>query len=143
MFIFSSNSVKYSFEYKLSKIYRVTHSEVLSISPKIVRAGKDIAAGETEIISHGISNFSGELRDLLLQYSHEEPMVLSHGISNFSGELRDLLLQYKPDSGDPDLIHASLGNVSGVLIEALISHVVETDTIHGSLENITGVLENV
>ena len=117
MFIFSSNSVKYSFEYKLSKIYRVTHSEVLSISPKIVRAGKDIAAGETEIISHGISNFSGELRDLLLQY--------------------------KPDSGDPDLIHASLGNVSGVLIEALISHVVETDTIHGSLENITGVLENV
>ena len=143
MFIFSSNSARYVFDYKLSKPYRVNYTESVIISPSILTLSKETAKGEAITIGHNIGGFSVELRDLLIAYLHSDPVVINHNIGGFSVELRDLLIAYRPDENAPDLINGSLGNISGTLYNALITHTAETDVIHGSIENITGVLENV
>lgn len=141
MFIFSSNSTKYTFEYKLSKPYRVNYQDRLKISPSVVKSSIERAAGEMISVDYAISGISAELRDLLLVYQDPTPDLINYSIGGLSAELRDILINYQESS--PELVDYTIGNLSGELKDVLIIHEIETDNLNYVFGNISGVIENV
>ena len=145
MFIFSSNSAKYVFEYRPSKPYRVTYSEKLLISPSIMRSGLERASGETLFVDYTIGGISAELRDLLLSYTVPEEDIgkVNYVLGGISVELRDILINYVGPDADTGLVDYTIGGVSAELKDVLITHTTEVDKVDYVFGNISGVIENV
>ena len=147
MFIFSSNSTKYTFEYKLSKPYRVNYQDGLKISPSVMELSIDktaprrISADYALSVDYAISGISAELRDLLLVYQDPTPDLINYSIGGLSAELRDILINYQESS--PELVDYTIGSLSGELKDVLIIHEIETDNLNYVFGNISGVIENV
>ena len=117
MFIFNSNAAKYTFEYKLSKPYRVTYSEKLLILPSIMRSSLEQASGEMLMVDYALGGISAELRDLLINYTPPESDIdlVDYTIGGFSVELKDVLITHESDLDKVDYV---IGNISGVIENA-------------------------
>ena len=143
MFIFSSNSAKYSFEYKVSKPYRVDYHDKILLTPSILMISKDLPISGNFTLNSALKNISVELKDLLLSYSESESHVLNSAITNVTVSLRDLLMTYSPPAEETDVVNAEIGSLAGELKDVLITHTIEMDVTAASISGISGVLENV
>lgn len=96
MFIFSSNAPRYTFEYKLSKTYRIENKERLKISPSVIRVEHyssvknytDPNNSDAFSITTSINDVT--LRDLVSHYDSEESIAVSANI--FDVVLREVVI---------------------------------------------------
>lgn len=108
MFIFSSNSARYVFEYKISRPYRVDHKEKVDISPSILSVEhyqsivNNRSAFPGESFSTGVSLTGIRLRELLLEYRRFQENV-GTGVSVTGVRIKDTLinLSIQNEDGDP------------------------------------------
>lgn len=127
MFIFSSNSARYVFEYRLSKPYRVEYKEGIRISPTILNIDhyrsiiNNHSAFPRESFSTGVSLTGIRLRELLLEYRRFQENV-GTGVSVTGVRIKDTLvnLSIRNEDGDPRDETQSDVKVTGIRLRATL-----------------------
>ena len=146
MFIFSSNSAKYSFEYKVSKLYRMDYSESIQITPMVVSISTKMSASKLlDTVMTSVGNFTIGIETLLKEYKNDHSIeFLTTNIGITGIEIRELLQRYDASAvGSPDYVNTTISNFTISISDLLISHTLPTDTMTTSISNIEGILENV